>query len=181
MRNIQIKEVMTPIQDYETINENHTLYDAFRVLNPSGRDGQKVHRDLIVVDDEGTFKGKVTMIDIFRALEPNYKKLNVHYTGGTLTRDFVLKAIQDFDLWMEPMKDLCERGSQIKISKVMHVPEPVEFVFETDSLEKALHSYVMDVHQPLVVKDEDGVTGILRFEDLYQVIADQMLTCPVPA
>ena len=60
----------------------------------------------------------------------------------------------------------------------MHTPESVEYLEENDSLENALHKYVMDVHQPLIVKNEDGVvTGVLRFEDLYQVINENMLSC----
>ena len=175
MKNILIKDVMTHIQDYTVINENHTLFEVFQILETN----KNAHRDAIVVDDKGAFKGKVTMIDIFRALEPNYKKLNQTYTDGTLTRDYVLKAIKDFNLWLEPVKDLCERGSNIKISEVMHLPENLEYVQEEDSLETALHAYVMGVHQPLIVKKDDQVTGLLRFEDLYEVVRKHMLSCTV--
>ena len=33
MRNIKIKDVMTPIEDYITIRENQTLYDVFTLLD----------------------------------------------------------------------------------------------------------------------------------------------------
>lgn len=171
---------MTPIQDYETIREDQTLYDAFKILDEAKSDNRPARRDLIVVDANGDFKGKVTMIDIFRALEPSYEKLNKSFEGNTLTKDFVLKAIKDFDLWLEPVKNLCERGAHIQIDKVMHKPEQVEYINETESLENALHKYVMDVHQPLIVINDEGtVTGVLRFEDLYRVISENMLTCRI--
>ncbi|WP_300456798.1 CBS domain-containing protein [Desulfobacula sp.] len=179
MRNILIKDIMTSISDYATIKEDQTLYDVFQILETGKTSSKPVHQDLIVVNDTGEFKGKVTMIDIFRSLEPNYKKLNINYTNGTLTKDYVLKAIKDFDLWLEPVKTLCERGSGIKISELMHIPESYEYVQETDSLEKALHEYVMGVHQPLIVKKEDQVTGMLRFEDLYKVVRDHILACSI--
>ena len=179
MRNILIKNVMTPISDYATIKEGQTLFDAFQILEAGQASAKQLHRDLIVIDEHNKFKGKVTMIDIFRALEPNYKKFNVTYKNGTLTKDNVLNAIRDFDLWLEPVKTLCERGAAIKISDVMHLPESHEYVLEEESLETALHQYVMGVHQPLIVKKEDQVTGVLRFEKLYEVIREHMTACKI--
>ena len=180
MKEILIKTVMTPLLDYVTLKETDTVYDVFQVLEKNKSDSRQSHRDVIVVDDNGKFKGKVTMLDIFRSLEPNYKKLFKTYKDGTLTKDHVINSIRDFNLLMEPMQNICERGANIKISEIMHVPGDVEYLQEDDSLEKALHEYVMGVHQPLIVKKGDTVTGVLRFGDLFEVIRDQMLACPLP-
>ena len=180
MKEILIKTVMTPLPDYLTLKETDTLYDVFQILEKNKSEGRESHRDVIVVDDNGKFKGKVTMLDLFRALEPNYKKLFKTFGDGTLTKDYVINAIRDFNLWMEPIQDICERGANIKISEVMHVPVDIEYLQEDDSLEKALHEYVMGAHQPLIVKKGDTVTGVLRFGDLFEVIKDRMLSCPRP-
>lgn len=180
MKEILIKTVMTPLSDYVTLKETDTVYDVFQILEENKSEGRQSHRDVIVVDDNGKFKGKVTMLDIFRALEPNYKKLFKTYGDGTLTKDHVINAIRDFNLWMEPIQSICERGANIKISEVMHVPVEFEYLQENDSLEKALHEYVMGVHQPMIVKNGDTVTGVLRFCDLFEVIREQMLACPAP-
>lgn len=180
MKNILIKTVMIPLLDYVTIKETDTVYDVFQVLENNKSDGRHAHRDVIVVDDNGKFKGKVTMLDIFRTLEPNYKKLFKNYKDGTLTKDYVINAIRDFNLWTEPMKNICERGANIKVSEIMHVPVASEYLQEDDSLEKALHEYVMGVHQPMIVKKGDTVTGVLRFGDLFEVIREEMLSCPIP-
>lgn len=180
MKEILIKSVMTPLPDYVTIKETDSVYDVFQVLEKNKSDGHHAHRDVIVVDDNGKFKGKVTMLDIFRALEPNYKKLFKDYEGKTLTKDYVINAMRDFNLWMEPIKDICERGANIKVSEIMYVPGNVEYLQENDSLEKALHEYVMGTHQPLIVKNGDTVTGVLRFGDLFEEVRDQMLSCPLP-
>lgn len=171
---------MIPLRDYVTIKETNTVYDVFQVLEKSNSTGLNSHRDVLVVDDNGKFKGKVTMLDIFRALEPNYKKLFKNFDGGTLTKDSVIDAIRDFNLWMEPIKNICERGANLRVSEIMHVPVDFEYLQENDSLEKALHEYVMGVHQPLIVKSGNTVTGVLRFIDLFEVIRDQMLACPLP-
>lgn len=180
MKVILIKTVMIPLLDYVTIKETNTVYDVFQLLEKNKSVGRHAHRDAIVVDDNGKFKGKVTMLDIFRTLEPNYKKLFKNYKDGTLTKDYVINAVRDFKLWLEPMQSLCERGANIKVSEIMHVPDDFEYLQEDDSLEKALHEYVMGVHQPLIVKNGDTVTGVLRFGDLFEVIREQMLSCPLP-
>ena len=61
----------------------------------------------------------------------------------------------------------------------MHIPEDHEYIQEEDSFEKALHEYVMGVHQPLIVKKGDKITGLLRFGDLFEIVRKQILACPV--
>lgn len=177
MRNIKIKEVMTPINEYLTIYEDQTLYHIFNLLGDETNSGQALHRDLIVVDESGDFKGKITMIDIFRALEPKYKFLEYLSSDGTLTKKYVQDAIKKYDLWLEPVTDLCTRGRGVKVSEVMHIPSRAEFVHENDSMEIALHQYVMGSHQPLIVEDDSKVTGVLRFEDLFTLIKTHMAVC----
>lgn len=179
MRNILVKDAMTSIEDYATIREDQTLYDVFQILEEKKTSSPKFHRDLIVLDDKGQFKGKVTMLDVFKALEPKYKQFNIASRDGTLTNENIMNAIRDFGLWLIPVKDLCERGSHIKVSQIMHVPVVYEYIQEEESLEKALHEYVMGVHQPMIVKDGEQVTGLLRLEDLYQVITEHMLACTI--
>ncbi len=49
---------------------------------------------------------------------------------------------------MEPIEDVCERGSKVMVADAMHIPENSEYIQESDTLEKALNYYVMGVHQP---------------------------------
>lgn len=177
MKNIKIKQVMTPINEYHTIRENQTLYDVFHLIDAEDNSGGTVHRDIVVVDESGVFKGKITMSDLFRALEPKYKQLNRLSEDGTLTKDYLVDAVKSYDLWLDPVSDLCERGRGLKISEVMHTPAKTEYIHENDSLEKALHKYVMDNHQPLIVRNDEQVTGVLRFVDLFEVIKNHMLKC----
>ncbi len=178
MKNILVREVMIPVSDYVTIKEENTLFEIFQILEKHKEEtANHAHRDAIVINNDGNFIGKVTMIDVFRALEPNYKRLIKNYTASTLTKEYVIEAVKDFNLWLEPMSDLCKRGRGIKVSEIMYVPGKHEFIQEDESLEKALHEYVMDIHQPLIVKKKDKVTGILRFGDLYEVIRKRLLSC----
>jgi Mg2+/Co2+ transporter CorC len=178
MKDIQVKEIMIPITSYVTVQKQHNLTDVLQILEKR-RKAKKghAHRDAIVVDNNGRFVGKVTMIDIFRALEPNYQKVQKMKKQHTLTDEWVIDAVKQFGLWLEPEADICQRGSELMVADVMHVPEKTEYVDETDNLEKALNYYVMDVHQPLIVKKGEEVTGVLRFGDIFEVVRERLLSC----
>lgn len=181
MIDVLVKDVMIPISMYVTVKKDNTLIDVLQALdNTRDSEGGHAHRDAIVVDDNGEFVGKVTMLDIFRSLEPNYGKLEQKATPGALTQRFVMEAVKDFNLWMEPMQDVCSRGAKKLVSQVMHVPEEADYISGEDSIELALHKYVMGVHQPLIVRDGARVVGILRFGDVFEVTRTAMLSCPIP-
>jgi len=174
------KDVMIPISRYVTVKKTDTLLHVIQALDDARKSEEaRAHRDAIVVGEDGEFLGKVTMLDIFKALEPNYKKVEEKRSMGALTHLFVDKAVKDFNLWMEPIKDVCTRSAHKFVEDVMHVPEGADFIREEDSIELALHKYVMGVHQPLIVREGDTVTGILRFGDVFEVTRKAMLSCPI--
>ena len=181
MKTIYVKEIMIAIGNYVTVKKTDDLVGVMQALEDARQSSAHAHRDAIVVDDQGAFIGKVTMIDIFRALEPNFKKLMSSNAEGTLTSHFVMNAVKELNLWLEPEKGICERGSQKQVGEVMHVPEKVEYLQENDTLEKAMNLYVMGVHQPLVVKSGETVTGILRFGDVFEVVRKTLLSCEYEA
>jgi CBS domain containing-hemolysin-like protein len=179
MKKIFVKDLMIPIANYVTVKKTDTLVDVLRALESERQEKQHAHRDAIVVDGSGGFIGKVTMIDIFRALEPNYKKFKTNHAAGTLTNAFVMNAVKEFNLWSEPEQTICQRSSKKTVAEVMHAPQSVEFLQENDTLEKALNLYVMDVHQPLIVKNGQAITGVLRFGDIFEVVRKALLSCDI--
>ena len=181
MKKTQVKEIMIPISNYVTVQKENTLVEVLQSLETARKsEKERAHRDAIVVDANGVFLGKVTMIDVFRALEPNYSKVEQRQEKGTLSADFVMKAVKDFNLWIEPAQTICERGGRLTVSDVMHTPEKMEYIKETDTLNNALHLYVMGIHQPLIVNNEDGkVTGVLRFGDVFEAVRKRLLNCSI--
>ncbi len=181
MKTKLVKDVMIPIENYVTINKDATILELFRALEASKTtDRAHAHRDAVVLDQNGDFYGKVTMTGIFRVLEPNYSQVNmdafIEAGRGRLTEE-MFDAYKDFDLWVEPSKDICERSAASLVSEAVHVPESNEYIQESDSVERALHLYVMGAAQPLVVKDGDKVTGLLRFGDVFEVVREDILSC----
>jgi CBS domain-containing protein len=156
MKKIQVKEIMIPISDYVTVQKEDSLVEVLQCLEQARKsDNEHAHRDAIVADENGLYIGKVSM----------------------LSDEFVRQVARDFNLWMEPTQTICERGSRLKVADVMHTPEKIEYIKETATLEKALHLYVMGIHQPLIVKNKDGkVTGVLRFGDVFEAVRQRLLS-----
>ena len=176
MKDILLKDIMIPISNYVTVKKEDHLVQVLKAIEAKRiTEGGHAHRDAIVVDENGCFIGKVTMIDIFRALEPNYKKVSKERFKGTLTDTFVREAVKEFKLWMEPVENIFQRGDRVAVGDLMHVPDQTEYLKEDDNLEKALNYFVMGVHQPLIVKNGDEVTGILRFGDVFEVVRERLL------
>ena len=181
MKSKLVKDVMIPIENYVAVKKEDTIFDLFQALEASKTaDQAHAHRDAIVMDDNGEFYGKVTMLGIFKALEPKYRQIDeeaiIKAGHGRITHE-ILDAYKSMDFWVEPSKSICERGSSSTIADAIHVPEDNEFIQEDDTIEKALHLYVMGADQPLVVKDGDKVTGLLRFGDIFEVLRQHLLTC----
>jgi Mg2+/Co2+ transporter CorC len=182
METKQVRDVMIPIKNYVTVHEEDSLYDVIQVLETSKAANKgRAHRDAIVMDEKGKLIGKVTMFDIFRALETNYNKIDVNKIiaggHGRLTEEMIKTATEGFDFWVAPAETICERGKSMEVSEIMHIPTGNEYIMENESLEKALHQYVLGAHQPLIVKKDDTVTGMLRFGDIFEVIRENLLTC----
>ena len=94
MDKIQVKEIMIPILNYVTVQKENSLVEVLQSLELARKsENEHAHRDAIVVDANGVFIGKLTMIDIFRALEPNYEKVEQQQKKGILTAEFVMKAV----------------------------------------------------------------------------------------
>jgi hypothetical protein len=174
----KVSELMIPVSEYVTVPLKSTLLEVFMALNAGRRGAGRSHRDVLVADPEGRVVGKITMLEVFKALEPNYKKLvNGTTSHDALTREYVARVFRDFDLWTESLADLCGRCALMPAAEVMHEPLAGEFVDADDDLEKAVHRYVIGVRQPLLVRDKGRVAGVLRFGDLFEEVSKRMLAC----
>ncbi|MEF2144654.1 MAG: CBS domain-containing protein [Desulfovibrionaceae bacterium] len=181
MESINVKELMVPLSEYVRVDVDDTLSDCFRAMERDREEkgkGLHAHRDALVFSKNGEFMGKVTMKDVFLALEPTYKRiLGLKKGESSLSSDYVAKLFREYDLWTEPLKDLCNNASGMKVGEIMHNCEKDEFLDEGDNLGKALHKFVMGVHQPLIVTREGRVVGVLRLGDVFEQIRQLTMAC----
>ena len=169
---MKVKKLMTPVDDYQTFGLDATLGDVAAALT-----GSK-HRDILVLDETGALAGVVTMTDIIMALEPNYKNLNKNdLDSDILSNRFVADQFKKFNLWTDTLINLCNKGIGTKVSDAMHILDDNQYVEIDADLEHGVHLYIIGTPQPLVVRDNGKVVGILRMADVFDELITRMNTC----
>ena len=181
MKNFKAKDLMIPADEYCRVKKDSTLQEAMAqlVIQSENKGLSHPHRDLLVEDENGKIIGKVTMLDIFKSMEPNYFRMENDRHQNALSREYVQKIYTDFNLWSEPMTTLCQKCAALKVADLMHVPHLNEMINEEDSIDKALHSFVLGLHQPILVHKDGNVTGVLRLGDIFENIRKAILACEI--
>ena len=182
MKTVIVKELMVPIQEYATVSQEASLYEAVLALEKAQMafdPSKHKHRAILVLDRKKNIVGKLIMLDILMALEPKYGELEA---AGTLSRsgyspDLIKSMLEDNALWLEPFQFVCERASQLKVSDCVKPTEDSEYVDEKATLAEAIHQLVVYPHHSLLVTSDDKVVGILRLTDVFTKICDKIKTC----
>ncbi len=182
MNEQKVKEVMVPLSEYATVNENETLEKAVKTLCHSqlrlSMDAYK-HRAILVYNEAGEITGKVSIFDILRALEPKYSQFghSDHLTKMGLSRfglsnDFLHSLVENYNLWDESCESLVKKAKKRLVKEIMYSPQEGEYVNEDISVPEAIHQFILGNHQSLLVVKEDKVVGILRLTDVFKIICD---------
>jgi CBS domain containing-hemolysin-like protein len=181
----KVNEVMIPLSEYATVKKNDTLEHAIKTLYNAQKETSKdayKHRAVLVYDDNGKIAGKVSFLDVLRALEPKYSqfghsdslaKMGLSRFG--LSNEFIHSMVENYDLWDESCESLVEKAKTRKVKEIMYSPEEGEYVNEDDSVAKAIHQFILGHHQSLLVLKKDRVVGILRLSDVFKLICNLMV------
>ena len=135
---------------------------------------------MLVLNREGLAIGKLSQWDFIRALEPRYSEildLESLARFGISSR-FVGSVIKDQGLWQQPLDNLCQRASQIRVKDVMYTPAQGEYVQEDATLNEGIHQLIIGHHQSLLVARDSEVVGILRLSDVFVEICAIMKASP---
>jgi len=184
MKSHRVKDLMVPLEEYATVNENASLFEAvfeLEKIQAKSDPARYRHRAVLVLDDRGHVVGKVSQLDILRSLEPKYEEMQQrqgqHRPG--FTRQFLKSLLDNYDLWQKPMDDICKKAVQRKVKEFMYTPPEGEFVDENASLDEAIHQLVMGHHQSLLVVRKNEIVGILRLSDVFVTVSDAIKQCPI--
>ncbi|WP_432734595.1 CBS domain-containing protein [Maridesulfovibrio sp. FT414] len=181
MKNLKVKDLMIPAEEYCRVRKETTLYEAMQILVCQGKEKNLAHphRDLLVEDENGDIIGKVTMLDIFKSMEPSYFKMNYRDHPTVLGTEYVQKIYADFNLWSDPLSTLCQKCAKLTVEELMHSPGKSEKIDEDASIDKALHAFVFGLHQPILVQKDGKVTGVLRLGDIFESVREAILACEI--
>ena len=184
MKAYAVKELMVPLSEYATVNEDATLYDAVLALekaqeNFEDKHTRYRHRAILMLDKKGKVVGKLSQLDVLRALEPKYQEMiqgeGSHRFG--FTKKFMQSMLEDYSLFASPLDDICRKAGEQPVKRFMQTPSEGEYVSQDATLEVAIHQLVMGQHQSLLVTHGEKIVGILRLTDVFAAVFHKMKEC----
>lgn len=185
MKDLKVKEMMVPLDEYATVDETATLYEAVLALEESQQkclERAYKHRAILVLAKDGQVVGKLNEQDVLKGLEPKYDQI-LDRTGGLsrhgFTTEFIKSIFQTHGLLQKAMYDVCRKAAELKVKDIMYTPKEGEFVTEETSLDEAIHRLVMCHHQSLLVTRGQRVVGVLRLSDVFQRVCQTIKTCNI--
>lgn len=182
MKEYQVKDIMVPIDEYATVSDDSTLFDAVSALEKAQEDFDRshyVHRAILILDKNKNLVGKISQLDVLRALEPKYNEMQSGpgFSRYGFTTKFIQSMMDQYRLWDAPLKDICLQAIHMKVSEIMTKPTEGEKIEEDASLGLAIHLLVMGQHQSLLVMKGGKIVGILRLTDVFAAIFHTMKEC----
>ncbi|MCP4682034.1 MAG: CBS domain-containing protein [Desulfobacterales bacterium] len=183
METYLVKDLMVPLSEYATAPEDATLYEAVLALEKTQdafKDVKHPHRAILVMDKNGKVIGKIAQIDILEALEPKYSEIISRQNGLAsygFSKKFMENMMSAYNLWDSPLKDICRKALDIKVSRFMYTPTEGEYVGEEATLDQAIHQLIMGRHKSLLVTRGEDITGLIRLTDVFEVISQLTKEC----
>jgi CheY-like chemotaxis protein len=166
-----VREVMIPIADYTTLNQEATVAEAIAKLRESfyakastSRIMETGHRSILVFDDRGKIIGILAIIDLLRAFMPDYLGAPKPSTADSIQYSPMFWS----GMFAHALKEVVAK----KIKDVMS-PAPLTIDAEGNLMEAA-YTMVYQNKRRLAVMDSGEVIGIIREQDLFFEIAKLM-------
>ena len=127
MKETIVKELMVPLSEYAAVNKDATLYEAVIELEKSQKEFRRSpyrHRAILVLDENNEILGKISQMDVLRALESKYQEIG---DAGAIPRSgfspkFLKSMMNEFNLWRGSLNDICKKAMSIKVKDFMYSP-----------------------------------------------------------
>jgi CBS domain-containing protein len=179
-----VKDLMVPLSEYATVTEAATLYEAVMALeeaqeNFEDKHTRYRHRAILILDKKGDVVGKLSQLDVLRALEPKYQEMvqgeGLHRYG--FAKEFEKSILEEFHLFASPLGDICRKAGEKNVKEFMYTPGEGEYVSEDATLDVAIHKLIIGHHQSLLVTRGKKIVGVLRLTDVFAAVFHKMKKC----
>jgi predicted transcriptional regulator len=181
MQKITIKDLMVPLDEYATVRDDASLYEAVKALEKAQKDFNRegylyLHRAILVYDKNKKIIGKISQLDVLKALEPKYRDMGDFsaISRAGLNVEFIKSIMSHYDLHQRSFTEACMTASDLRVKDIMYTPGSDEYVEENDSLGNAIHHLIMGHHQSLLVTRDKDIVGILRLTDVFNEVFQMM-------
>ncbi len=172
---------MVPISDYATISEGSTFLDALLALETPKVDlGNPIdpHWIVLVLDSDQKVVGKLSQINVLRALEPktddlkNIDKLEQFGFSPTFITQ-LREGLRLDDAFVENVYSFSEI-LQMKVEDFMKALADNDFIDEKTSIATAAHQMSVRKRLSMLVTHEKEVVGILRLSDVFTAVLNAL-------
>lgn len=181
---IMVKDLMVPLEEYATVSEDATLFQAVEALEKAQEEFSRtkyhyLHRAILVYNKDKKIIGKISQLDILKALEPKYKAMGdmKRISSAGFSPEFMRSLMEQYSLCDKSFSDMCRKGAEIPVKDFVYTPSEGEYVEEDASLCEAIHQLIMGHHQSLLVTRDDKIVGVLRLTDVFKEVFQMMKTC----
>ncbi len=181
---ILVEEMMVPLEEYATVSEDATLLDAVNMLEKVQDEYDRehfpyLHRAVLVYDEDKKIVGKISQIDVLKALEPKYDEIGdmKRISLAGFSPKFFSSLIDKYALCDRSFIDMCSQAAARKVKEFMYTPGEGEYVEEDVVICEAVHQLIIGHHQSLLVTSGSDIVGVLRLTDVFKRTSQTIKTC----
>lgn len=184
MKKLEVRDLMIPLDEYACVLESDSLHEAVIALERaqetvSRTKSKHLHRAILVLDENRKVIGKISQMDVLKALEPKYKEMGERISLAGFSPQFLRSMLEKNQLWTSPISDICSKAAWLKAKDFMYGITEGEYVKEDASLGEAIHMLIMGHHHSLLVRKEDNIVGILRLTDIFAEVTELIKQCEI--
>jgi hypothetical protein len=181
VKTIRVEELMVPLGEYVQLDENKTLYDAIMALRRLQKEQKEnIHTSVLIVTQEGSIATMLTILDIFRIMEPKYKDVeDIDLSRFGMQPGYVESILESFDLWANPLEDVCRKTTRIVLKDIEWEMIPRDVIDAEATLDLAVHRMIVNNKHSLLVKKKDTFVGVLRSFDIFGTFCKAIEQCDI--
>ena len=179
-----VKDLMVPLSEYATVPKGSTLFDAVTALEKAQEEFDHTkyrHRAVLILDQTKQVIGKLTQMDVLRALEPTGEssdEINALKKFGFSDR-VILQLKKKILAQGETLKDICTKALKLKVEDFMQALSEEERVEESTTIDAAIQQLLSGNHFSLLATCGKSITGILRLSDVFAAVFHIMKECDI--
>ena len=174
-----VKDLMVPLSEYATVQKGATLFEAVMALEKAQEEFDHTkyrHRAILVMDTKNRVIGKLSHLDVIRALEPTNdpsEELKSLEQYG-FSEQFIWNQRKKRRQAVAPIVDIGKVAGSLKVEDFMQAPTEGEYVDQETSLDVAAHQLVVGSHYALLAMDGGRIVGVLRLTDVFAALFHAM-------
>ena len=176
-----VKDLMVPLSEYAAVTEGATLFDAVMALEEAQEEfdcdhSKYHHRAVLVLDKKGRVIGKLSQLNVLRALEPKDEQIRKasEISDSVLVRNLSPPCGNNTDWPASLWQLLCTNAAKMKVEDYMKTPSEGEYVEENTPLDTAIYQLVTGLHLSLLVTRNKEIVGVLRMSDVFAAVFHAM-------